>query len=218
VTSREFRERLLRRARRSNTPVNAEWIEPLERYFNLLTRWNAKINLTALPLQEPTDQTFDRLLIEPLAAARFLVNEPDPWWDLGSGGGSPAIPLKISRPLLSLRMVEAKARKAVFLREAVRFLAFDEAVVVNKRFDELAETDPGYGSGRFVTVRAVRADRQLFSAAARLLRTGGHLLLFRPTNRAVSPDGFRYLESSLLMETPRTYVTVLERSTWNKGG
>jgi len=196
--------------------VHAEWIEPLERYFNLLARWNAKINLTALPLQEPTDQTFDRLLIEPLAAARFLVNEPVSWWDLGSGGGSPAIPLKISRPKLSLMMVEAKARKAVFLREAVRFLGFEQAVVVNKRFDELGEHDPGYGSGRFATVRAVRADRQLFSNAARLLRSGGHLLLFRPTDRAISPDGFRYVESALLVDTPRTFLTVLERSTWNK--
>jgi 16S rRNA (guanine527-N7)-methyltransferase len=217
VTTREFRERLLRRARRSNTPVHTEWIEPLERYFNLLARWNAKINLTALPLQEPTDQTFDRLLIEPLAAARFLVNEPDAWWDLGSGGGSPAIPLKISHPMLNLRMVEAKARKAAFLREAVRFLEIEHAVVVNKRFDELDDADPDYGSGRFVTVRAVRADRQLFSSAARLLRPGGRLLLFRPTNRAISPDGFRYLESAQLMDAPRTYLTVLERSTWNKG-
>jgi 16S rRNA (guanine527-N7)-methyltransferase len=215
VTTREFKERLLRRARRSNTPVNVEWIEPLERYFKLLARWNAKINLTGLPLQEPTDHTFDRLLIEPLAAARFLVNKPDSWWDLGSGGGSPAIPLKISRPLLRLTMVEAKARKAAFLREAVRVLEFEQAVVLNKRFDELGEADPGYGFCRAVTVRAVRADRQLFSQAATLLRSGGHLLLFRPTDRAISPETFRFVESAVLTEAPRAYLTVLERSTWN---
>ena len=52
---------------------------PLEAYFRLLTQWNAKINLTALPLEAPTDETFDRLLVEPLAAA--------PQLELGSDGG-----------------------------------------------------------------------------------------------------------------------------------
>ncbi len=211
MTSREFKERLLARARRANAVVDAQWVEPLERYFTLLTRWNAKMNLTALPLDEPTDQTFDRLLVEPLAAARFIDNEREVWWDLGSGGGSPAIPLKISRPLVRVTMVEAKARKAVFLREAVRFVGLKEATVINRRFDELGEGDAGYGSGQFVTVRAVRTDRQLFGLAGRLLRPGGHLLLFRPSDRATSPVGFRYVESVLLTEVPRTYLTVLER-------
>ena len=40
--------------------------------------------------------------------------------DVGSGGGSPAIPLKLAVPRLALTMVEVKARKSAFLREAVR--------------------------------------------------------------------------------------------------
>ena len=35
--------------------------------------------------------------------------------DVGSGGGSPAIPLKLALPRLRLTMVEAKARKSAFL-------------------------------------------------------------------------------------------------------
>ena len=42
--------------------------------------------------------------------------------DIGSGGGSPAIPFKLAVPRLGLTMVEAKARKSAFLREAVRQL------------------------------------------------------------------------------------------------
>jgi 16S rRNA G527 N7-methylase RsmG len=47
-------------------------LEPLEAYFQLLTQWNAKINLTSLPLDPPTDETFDRLLVEPLAASKQI--------------------------------------------------------------------------------------------------------------------------------------------------
>jgi 16S rRNA (guanine527-N7)-methyltransferase len=212
VTSREFRERLLRRARRAKAVVRAEWIEPLEGYFDLLARWNAKINLTALPLQDPTDATFDRLFIEPLAAARYLSNEPDSWCDLGSGGGSPAIPLKISRPLLKLTMIEAKARKAAFLREAIRLLALQNAVVINKRFDELGDPEAGFNSQGLVTVRAVRSDPQLFNVAAKLLRPGGRLLLFRPTDRPISPDGFRQAETAVLIDAPRNYLSMFTRA------
>ena len=70
----------------------------LEIYYRLLSRWNTKINLTALPLEDLTDHAVDRLLIEPLAAARFVPESPLTWFDLGSGGGSPALPLKLVRP------------------------------------------------------------------------------------------------------------------------
>jgi len=211
VTSREFRERVLARARRSNVAIKTEWIDRLERYFMLLSRWNSKINLTALPLEDPTDSTFDRLLIEPLAASRFLIDVPEPWWDLGSGGGSPAIPIKISKPALQLIMVEAKTRKAAFLRESIRQLNLDRSAVIDRRFDELTGVEPGYGSGRFVTVRAVRTDRQLLAIAAKLLGSDGRLLMFRPTDRPLSPPGFRYVESALLTDAPQTYLTILER-------
>jgi len=97
-------------------------LAPLETYYRLLAQWNVKINLTALPLQPPTDSTFDRLFIEPLLAAELVPDLPGIWFDLGSGGGSPALPLKLIRPSLSLTLVESKTRKAAFLREALRAL------------------------------------------------------------------------------------------------
>src|SRR2546427_12519730 len=86
-------------------------LSPLEAYFRLLTRWNEKINLTALPLRNPNDETFDRLLIEPLAAARLVGPTPSSWFDLGSGGGSPALPMKIARPNLILPRCEPRGRR-----------------------------------------------------------------------------------------------------------
>ncbi len=211
MTSKEFRERLLRRARRANAPVDLDWIDPLERYFHLLARWNAKINLTALPLQEPTDRTFDRLFIEPLTAARHVRNEPETWCDLGSGGGSPAIPLKIARPQLSVTMVEAKARKAAFLREAIRTLELPGSDVLHNRFEEIVASDAVSERNGLVTVRAVRADRKLFSIAATLLKDGGRLLLFRLSERPISAEGFRHVESVVLTDGPRSYLSILER-------
>jgi 16S rRNA (guanine527-N7)-methyltransferase len=187
-------------------------LEPLEIYFRLLTQWNARINLTALPLEIPTDETFDRLLVEPLAAARQVRDTSDVWFDLGSGGGSPAIPLRIARPALRLTMVESKTRKAAFLREAVRAIGLAEASVENDRFEEVAQKADCAGAGALVTVRAVKADSGLFETARLLLDGSGRLLLFRPSHDAeTDPPGFARVSTVRLTEAPSTYLSIYRR-------
>jgi len=184
VTSREFKERLTRRSRKAGVHVPQDAIAPFETYFRLLSQWNVKINLTALPLKTPTDATFDRLFIESLVAATLIPDAPAIWFDFGSGGGSPALPLKMIRPALSLTLVESKARKAAFLREAVRVLKLPGADVANVRFEELPTPTP---PADLVTVRAVRAETPLLQVAARVLRAGGLLLLFGNPGRLTDP-------------------------------
>ena len=169
---------MLSRAKRARLTVGASEIDQLEAYYHLLSRWNRKINLTALPLEPLCDDTVDRLLIEPLAVAVHVPDSLAVWFDLGSGGGSPAIPLKIVRPLLELTMVEARARKAAFLREVIRDLALPDSGVVNERFETLEARTDLSGVASLVTVRAVRVDSSLLSVSVHLLsRAGGRLLL-----------------------------------------
>ena len=197
MTSGEFRERLTRRARKARVRVPEEVFAPLEAYYRLLAQWNVKINLTALPLQSPTDATFDRLFIEPLLAAELIPDIPGSWFDLGSGGGSPALPLKMVRPSLSLTLVESKTRKAAFLREVVRALKLPGTEVANMRFQDLPTPTP---AADLVTVRAVRLDRALLDESARLLRVGGHLLFFGTpgvvAHRAFMPERLEHATSA----------------------
>src|SRR3954447_20549562 len=159
MTTIEFRDKLARRTRRAKAPITLSMLEPLEGYYRLLAHWNTKINLTALPLDPPTDETFDRLLVEPLGAAKQIpTHTPGVWFDLGSGGGSPAIPLKIARPALRLTMIESKERKGAFLREAVRVLGLENAKVETSRFEDIAGTPEFSGVADLVTVRAVKLD------------------------------------------------------------
>jgi 16S rRNA (guanine527-N7)-methyltransferase len=212
VTSLEFRDRLARRSRRAKAHLTLSMLEPLEAYFRLLMRWNATINLTALPLESPTDETFDRLLVEPLAAARRISDKPGVWFDLGSGGGSPAIPLKIARPALKLTMIESKTRKAAFLREAVRAIGISEAEVLSDRFENVAVAVGSTGVADLVTVRAVKADPGLFDTAGLLLKNGGRLLLFRSSHTAeADPHGFIRVDTAKLTEEPATYLSTYRR-------
>jgi 16S rRNA (guanine527-N7)-methyltransferase len=186
---REFRDRLKRRAKAAGLTLRPDLVEKLEIYYQLLAKWNAKINLTAFKLTPEGDEAaIDRLLIEPVVAARYVAENARTLLDAGSGGGSPAIPLKLASENLHLRMVEVKTRKAVFLREAVRALGLRDAEVETSRFEELLPRAELHETLDLVSIRAVRIETRTLLTLQAFLRTGGKLLLFRGSSRSELED------------------------------
>ena len=169
----ESEARLLARARSLDLEIPPPLASALAAYYDLLFRWNRKINLTALA---DSEAAIDRLLLEPVIAARVLPRLPR-LMDLGSGGGSPAIPLALALEAPSLVMVESRGRKAAFLREAAREAGV-RAVVEASRFEELAGQAEYHASMDLVSIRAVRMDEATLSVAERFVRPGGRLALF----------------------------------------
>lgn len=217
MSAREFRDRLKRRASKAGVPMTTSVAERLEVYFALLAKWNAKINLTSSRLQPgEQDEAIDRLLIEPLAAARHVVPEAIAALDVGSGGGSPAIPLKIALPRLRLRMVESKTRKAVFLREAVRELGLDGAMVETSRFEELLARPELHEGLDLVTIRAVRVEPRTLVSLQAFLRTGGQMFLFRGPGGADVSDSLTpplaWAATYPLVESLRSRLVVLQKT------
>jgi 16S rRNA (guanine527-N7)-methyltransferase len=209
VTSREFRQQLARRARKADITIKDDLLDRLEAYYRLLARWNERINLTSLPLSAPTDATFDRLLVEPVAAARFVPDGRLNWFDLGSGGGSPAIPMKLVHSDAGLTMVETKTRKAAFLREAIRTLMLQGTDVLDVRFESLAASPDSFRVADLVTVRAVKVDATLIDTVARLLRPKGQFLLFgRGLTRAEQTDRFTCEQTAKLSADASSHLSV----------
>lgn len=159
-------------------------VEQLESYYRLLARWNRTINLTALSLDPLSASAVDRLIIEPLFAAELLDRLGGPssagsrWVDVGSGGGSPAIPLRLMKPAGELVMVESRTRKTAFLREVVRELELSHTSVEAARFGELVREKGVASSADLVTTRAVRIDEAMGSAVRQALAPNGVLLVF----------------------------------------
>jgi len=175
-TRRDFRARIERRAARAHLPLTTALVDAFDTYLRLLDLWNRKMNLTAL--RDP-DEAVDRLVVEAALAARFVPYEAVALVDVGSGGGSPALPLKICIPRLRVWMVESKARKAAFLREAVRTLALEDVAVETARFEELAARPVFKGTADVMTVRAVRLEDPVIAAVRQVLAPNGQLFLFR---------------------------------------
>ncbi len=143
----------------------------------MLARWNATINLTSLLLDGFPDATLNRLVAEPLIASKYMPSSGSvagaTWFDLGSGGGSPAIPLKLVCPTPALTMVESKERKGAFLREAVRELQLPGTDVLSERIEESYAVNV-----EIITVRAVYGNQVLADAVGRMLSASGTVLVF----------------------------------------
>lgn len=188
----------------------------LEGYLEHLTRWNRKINLTALPLEPLSDDAVDRLIVEPLAAAVSVAAADRVAIDIGSGGGSPAVPLRLVCPHLRMVMVESKVRKTAFLREIIRQLALENTSVENSRVEELLLRPDLHEVADIVTIRAVRAEPKLWSAIQAFLRPGGRVLWFgsgrEPAKQQSLIIPFALKSESVLCGSTGSRLTILEKT------
>jgi 16S rRNA (guanine527-N7)-methyltransferase len=185
---------LSERARLAGVVIPAPLAETLLAYYELLARWNRKINLTSL--SDPSEAV-DRLLLEPVVAAAHLPRQAT-LLDLGSGGGSPAIPLALALGATSLVMVESRHRKAAFLREAARVVNL-KAVVEAVRFEELEARSLYRGVMDVVSIRAVRMDAATLDLAGRFLKRDGRMALFASAPPVEVPDSLVLLQTVALV-------------------
>ena len=212
MAPRDFRSRLVRRASKAGIRLSDDLSAGLTAYYELLARWNRKINLTGLT---DADEAIDRLLLEPLVATRYLPSQASSLMDIGSGGGSPAIPLKLATPGLALTMVEVKARKSAFLREAIRQLELDSTHVENARYEELLTRPELHDRHDVVSIRAVRVDPRALVTVQAFLRPRGSIMLFRgPDGSGETPPFYPPLElvqTVPLLEATQSRLTVLAK-------
>jgi 16S rRNA (guanine527-N7)-methyltransferase len=216
VTSREFHDRLSRRAKKAGVTVSSDQASRLEIYFRLLATWTARINLSGLDLKDPSPEAFDRLLIEPLAAARHVQPGPKRTIDIGSGGGSPALPMAIAMKECALLMVESKTRKSVFLREAIRAVGFEAcASVITARFEELLTRPDLHEAHDLLTMRAVRIDGRVLMNMQAFVKPGGQLFLFRGGARGDAVEAFTpplaWRATVPLIEALHSRLVILDR-------
>lgn len=177
MTTSEFESKLRLQAESAGLVLTSDFVLRAGLFYDLLRKWNKATNLTALHLDGYSAHSLDRLFIEPLIAAELLpIDAALACVDVGSGGGSPAIPLAIARPLIRMLMVESVAKKAAFLREAVRIVELKSAEVRTGRLEEIAPERRH--TVDLALVRGVRVDRALSSALRQMLAPGGRLFGF----------------------------------------
>jgi 16S rRNA (guanine527-N7)-methyltransferase len=177
-----------------------EWLyEQLGTYLELLTKWNARTNLTAI--REPAEMV-RRHFGESLFAARQLP-ECATLLDFGSGAGFPGLPMQLWRPELGVTLAESQNKKATFLREVCRTLGLKTEV--------WAARVEGMAAGREFDVVALRAvDNMEAALAAARVRARRGLVVLTTARAWQDAEGF-VVEASIPLPGSVDGVVVVAR-------
>lgn len=152
-------------------PLPFEALARFETYMQLLLKWNARMNLTAI---RGPFEIARRHFLECIQCAQALPKIPNAsLLDYGSGAGFPGIPIAICRPEIRVTLAESQRKKAAFLREAVRRLNLNAEV-----YDSRVEQMPVERQFSFTTLRAVDKMREAAMAAMARIAPGGWIVLF----------------------------------------
>ncbi len=148
--------------------VSRETLDRLERYAELIIKWNRTINLVA---KSTETEIWSRHFVD--SAEAFVVGKSTSgsWLDMGSGGGFPGAVVAIVAadlaPDLAVTCIEADIRKASFLRTLSSTVDVPFGVL-SRRIEET----PPYNAN-VVSARALSPLTRLLEHAERHLADGG---------------------------------------------
>ena len=183
------------------TPVSRETEARLDRYVDLLAAWQAKTNLIA-PSTLP--QLWTRHISDSLQLLELAPNARQ-WLDFGSGGGFPGVVLACAmaqHPGASVQLVERIAKKAAFLREALRVTGAPGSVVLADIGDYV---DSLRAPVDCVTARAVAPLHMLLGYAAPLVQRGAKALFLKGQDvEAELTEATKYWNIEPLLHPSRT--------------
>ena len=161
-------------------------LRAISTYIDLLLKWNARMNLTAI--RKPSE-IVQRHFGESLFAAKYLLEQqwPQTAIDLGSGAGFPGVPFAMLAPDVQVTLIESQQKKATFLKELVRVLELKNVKVFGDRAENYCET------AELVMLRAVEKFQDALKMAISLTSRGGRVGLMIGSGqvelaRSLSPE------------------------------
>ena len=157
----------------------ASLLTQLSLYLDLLVKWNARTNLTAI--RDP-EQIVQRHFGESLFTSRHLGPQTRTLLDLGSGAGFPGLPIALLHPEIAVTLAESQNKKAAFLREAVRTLELPNVTVWPNRAESLS------ADRRFDTVTLRAVDNMPAALAAAIPLAAREILILAGSQPAFPAD------------------------------
>ena len=157
-----------------NSSISCESLEAavkqLNRYESLLKDWSCRLNLVS---SGDVDNLWIKHFMPSLKPLELgLIGSEDVCLDAGSGAGLPGIPIKIVSPGITVHLCESKRKRALFLRQALKILELENAVVLNTRVENIE------GEYDVVMSRAMGKPEEVFPKLRRLVKPKGKMLFW----------------------------------------
>jgi 16S rRNA (guanine527-N7)-methyltransferase len=194
----------------SNHRLAERELQNISMYIDILQRWNARINLTAIRDEKEIvtrhfgESLFAAAHLFPTPQSKAPSKAPAPTAaDVGSGAGFPGIPIKLWAPQIALTLIESNQKKTTFLREVVRRLTLTNVNIQNARAEDVpAKFD-------LVTLRAVEQFKKILPVSANLLAPSGRLALLISNSQVEQAHSILLLNWEPPIPVPQSGARVL---------
>ena len=158
--------------------VSRETEQKLVKYGEVLTKWNAKINLVS-PKTIP--DLWQRHLLDSAQIIKFISPKALKIADLGTGAGFPAMVLAIIKNDFNLNfetyLVESDTKKCAFLQEVARICEVKNVKIINQRIEAAAPIEAD-----LITARALTNLDDLFNYGYRHITKCGEFMFLKTQN------------------------------------
>lgn len=190
----------------SKIQFSSETIDGFGSYFEILSQWNKKINLTAVrdPDEMIVKHLLDSLVVYNTSTGANLASPATATvMDIGSGAGIPGILLQIANPSLTVYSID-KLKKKIGFQEFVKAkLGLKNLVPISERIESLIASRKYEKSLDFIVSRAFDQIKDLFEYSSFFLAEKGSLILWKGKEwqrelsevPAILMDRFRLIES-----------------------
>ena len=167
-------EKLLACAQKLGVVLNPLQSGQFSTYYTELIDWNNRFNLTGITDYEGVQLKHfcDSLTLIPIIEMKPGIKV----LDVGAGAGFPGIPLKIAMPDISLTLLEATAKKAVFLDHLIQKLGLTNVSVITARAEEAAHQAEYREQFEIVLARAVAPMPALVELCLPFCKIGGRFI------------------------------------------
>ena len=189
IGSRKWRNLLYEGARKLDIQIDKRTIDKFATHALELLKWNQKTNLTAItdPVEVAVKHFLDSIVPVKIIPHRASL------LDIGSGGGFPGIPLKLSLPHLSVTLIDASRKKVSFLKHMIRILELENIKALHIRSEAFAKAPGVAKSFEVVISRALSSMTSFALTALPFLKKDGVIIAMRGN---VSNHDIQLLRSS----------------------
>ena len=168
-------EQFIKELKKIGIEVDSEKLEKLEKYYDILIKWNKVINLTRIIDKEDVylKHFYDSLTITKI----INLNEVNSLCDVGTGAGFPGIVLKIVYPNLKITLIDSLNKRVKFLNQIIKELCLKDIIAIHTRMEDYSKNN--IEKFDVITSRAVANISVLSEISVKSLKIGGHLILLK---------------------------------------
>lgn len=162
-----------------NIELSEKQVQQFQNYYELLTEWNRKINLTAITEYEEViwKHFIDSALLT--KSNLYQEKEKNSILDMGTGAGFPGIVLAILSPEKKFTLVDSLQKRIDFLTIVIKKLELENVILFHGRAEDYGQKENFRNQFDFVVSRAVAELPLLLEYCIPFVKVDGYFISYK---------------------------------------